>query len=54
MGAIAVIKADLSDVYRDYVACLNKQTGRSSDKFVHDEVIHNGVSGDRGVALVRD
>jgi hypothetical protein len=24
-GAIAVIKTDLSDVYRDYIACLNKQ-----------------------------
>jgi len=23
--AIAVIKTDLSDVYRDYIACLNKQ-----------------------------
>jgi len=25
IGAIAVIKTDLSDVYRDYIACLNKQ-----------------------------
>ncbi len=28
-GTIAMIKADLSDVYRDYIACLNKQIGRS-------------------------
>jgi hypothetical protein len=24
-GAIAVIETDLADVYRDYIACLNKQ-----------------------------
>ena len=42
MGAIAVIKADLSDVYRDYIACLNKQDWPKLGQFVHDEVIHNG------------
>src|SRR5260221_2877684 len=42
MGAIAVIKTDLSDVYRDYIACLNKQDWPKLGQFVHDEVIHNG------------
>jgi predicted ester cyclase len=41
-GAIAVIKTDLSDVYRDYVACLNKQDWRKLEQFVHDEVYYNG------------
>jgi predicted ester cyclase len=40
--AIAVIKTDLSDVYRDYIACLNKQDWPRLGQFVHDEVIHNG------------
>jgi predicted ester cyclase len=37
-----VNKADLPDLYRDYVACLNKQDWPKLDQFVHDEVIHNG------------
>ena len=37
-----MIKADLSDLYRDYIACLNKQDWPKLDRFVHDEVIHNG------------
>jgi predicted ester cyclase len=41
-GVIAVIKTDLSDVYRDYIACLNKQDWPKLGRFVHDEVIHNG------------
>ena len=41
-GAIAVIKTDLSDVYRDYIACLNKQDWPKLGQFVHDEVIHSG------------
>jgi predicted ester cyclase len=41
-GAIAVIKTDLSDVYRDYIACLNKQDWPKLGQFVDDEVIHNG------------
>src|SRR6266852_470637 len=40
--AIAVIKTDLSDVYRDYIACLNKQDWPKLGQFVDDEVIHNG------------
>ena len=35
-------KTDLSDVYRDYIACLNKQDWPKLGQFVDDEVIHNG------------
>ncbi|TIP86042.1 MAG: ester cyclase [Mesorhizobium sp.] len=35
-------KTDLCDVYRDYVACLNKQDWGKLGQFVDDEVIHNG------------
>jgi predicted ester cyclase len=37
-----MIKADLSSVYRDYIACLNIQDWPNLDKFVHDEVNYNG------------
>jgi predicted ester cyclase len=37
-----VIKTDLSDVYRDYIACLNKQDWPNLEQFVHDEVYYNG------------
>ena len=37
-----MIKTDLSDLYRDYIACLNKQDWPKLGQFVHDEVIHNG------------
>jgi predicted ester cyclase len=37
-----VIKTDLSDVYRDYIACLNKQDWPKLEQFVHDEVCRNG------------
>ncbi len=39
---IAVIKTDLSDLYRDYIACLNKQDWPKLAQFVDDDVIHNG------------
>ncbi len=52
-----MIKADLSDVYRDYIACLNKQDWPQLEQFVHDEVQYNGgrigLSGYRGM-LERD
>ncbi|MFM0153314.1 MULTISPECIES: ester cyclase [Paraburkholderia] len=35
-------KADLSDVYRDYIACLNKQDWPNLGRFVHDDVYYNG------------
>ena len=47
MRAIAVIKTDLSDLYRAYIACLNKHDWPKLGQFVHDEVIHN----DRRVGL---
>ncbi len=41
-GAIAVTKTDLSDVYRAYIACLNKQDWPRLGEFVGEEVRHNG------------
>src|SRR5947199_246571 len=41
-GAIAMIKTDLSDVYRGYIACLNKQDWPKLSQFVHDDVSYNG------------
>ena len=41
-GEIAVNKAEFSDVYRDYIACLNRQDWAKLAQFVHDEVYHNG------------
>jgi len=38
----AVNKIDLSDVYRDYIACLNKQDWSKLEQFVDDEVYYNG------------
>ena len=35
-------KTDLSDVYRDYIACLNMQDWPKLEQFVHDEVAYNG------------
>src|SRR4029077_17516159 len=41
-GAIVMTKTNLSDVYRDYIACLNKQDWPKLERFVHDEVSYNG------------
>jgi predicted ester cyclase len=41
-GATAMIKSDLSNVYRGYIACLNQQDWPKLEKFVHDEVYYNG------------
>lgn len=35
-------KANLCDVYRDYIACLNEQDWPKLVRFVHDEVHYNG------------
>jgi predicted ester cyclase len=35
-------KADLSDVYRAYIVCLNRQDWPNLGQFVHDDVRHNG------------
>jgi predicted ester cyclase len=49
--ATAMTKADLSDIYRDYIACLNKQDWSNLVQFVHEEVRYNderiGLSGYR-------
>lgn len=37
-----MIKTDLSDIYRDYIACLNRQDWPQLERFVHGEVSHNG------------
>ncbi len=37
-----MIEADLRDVYRDYIACLNEQDWPRLERFVHDDVHHNG------------
>lgn len=33
---------DLADIYRNYIACLNRQDWRALGLFVHDDVVHNG------------
>ncbi|MDQ0475202.1 putative ester cyclase [Labrys wisconsinensis] len=46
-------KAELSDLYKAYIACLNGQDWPNLGRFVHDEVRHNGrllgVSGYRAM-----
>ena len=37
-----MIKANLCDIYRDYIACLNQQDWPRLEQFVHDEVHYNG------------
>ena len=32
----------LADLYRAYIACLNRQDWPSLGRFVHDDVVHNG------------
>jgi len=34
--------SDLSGLYRDYIACLNRQDWPALGRFVHDDVVHNG------------
>lgn len=35
-------KSELSNVYRDYIDCLNRQDWPSLGRFVHEDVKHNG------------
>jgi len=35
-------EANLTEVYRDYIACLNQQDWSQLDRFVHDDVRRNG------------
>jgi predicted ester cyclase len=41
-GPAAMTKAELSDLYRAYLACLNAQDWARLGDFVHGEVRHNG------------
>ncbi len=36
------MESDLSIIYRDYIACLNKQDWQTLGQFVDDDVQHNG------------
>jgi predicted ester cyclase len=38
----AMTKADLSEIYRDYIACLNRQDWPNLGRFVHQDVYRNG------------
>ncbi|MCK1654427.1 ester cyclase [Bradyrhizobium sp. 149] len=46
-------RSDLADIYRDYIACLNRQDWSALEQFVHDGVVHNarpfGLSGYRAM-----
>ncbi len=46
-------RAGLADIYRDYIACLNRQDWPALGQFVHDDVTHNarplGLSGYRAM-----
>jgi predicted ester cyclase len=52
-----VFQTDQSGIYRDYIACLNRQDWPNLGRFVDDDVIHNGrragIVGYRGM-LERD
>jgi predicted ester cyclase len=37
-----VIKSRLTDIYRNYIACLNKQDWTNLSQFVNDDVSYNG------------
>src|ERR1700704_5469516 len=45
-------KTELSDVYRYYIACLNKQDWPKLEQFVHDEVNYNGQG--HGITVYRE
>lgn len=46
-------KIELADIYRDYIACLNRQDWPALGQFVHEDVAHNarpfGLSGYRAM-----
>jgi predicted ester cyclase len=41
-GAIAMNKTDLAGLYRNYIACLNRQDWPKLEQFVHEDVRYNG------------
>jgi predicted ester cyclase len=46
-------RSDLADIYRDYIACLNRRDWPALGQFVHNNVAHNarpfGLSGYRAM-----
>jgi predicted ester cyclase len=44
-----VIQIDLSDIYRRYIVCLNKQDWPKLEQFVHDQVYYN----DQRVGIIK-
>ena len=44
---------ELADIYRDYIACLNRQDWPALGQFVHDDAVHNarplGLAGYRAM-----
>ncbi|WP_456618615.1 MULTISPECIES: ester cyclase [unclassified Bradyrhizobium] len=46
-------RSDLADIYRNYIACLNRQDWPTLGQFVHDDVAHNarpfGLAGYRAM-----
>ncbi|MET4272173.1 MULTISPECIES: ester cyclase [unclassified Bradyrhizobium] len=46
-------RSDLADIYRNYIACLNRQDWPALGQVVHDDVVHNarpfGLSGYRAM-----
>ena len=48
-----MIKDELADIYRAYIACLNRQDWRALGQYVHEDVTHNartlGLSGYRAM-----
>lgn len=47
------MSADLTGIYRAYIACLNRRAWDELGRFVHDDVVHNGralgLAGYRGM-----
>jgi predicted ester cyclase len=45
--------SELANIYRDYIACLNRQDWRALGQFVHEDTVHNarqlGLSGYRAM-----
>jgi predicted ester cyclase len=41
-AAVAMTRTALSEIYRDYIACLNRQDWPKLGQFVDDEVSYNG------------
>ncbi|MBZ6077158.1 ester cyclase [Microvirga sp. WGZ8] len=37
-----MLKSDLCELYRAYIACLNARDWPTLGRFVHEEVVHNG------------